>query len=123
MFAVDGHQFCAGSRTQRLHYRCARDQALLVGKCQTATELQCSNSDREPSEPDNPIHDHVGNFGKVGEVADDFRERQRGANLCPTRRIGDRYNLRAKLECLLNQYIDGSIDAECDDLVAVALGT
>ena len=122
VLAVDGHQLGARGRAQRLYDRSAGNQTLLVGERQPTTELQRAHRDRQSREADNSVDNHVCGFHKVGEIVDNLCERQRSGDLRAPRGVCDRDDLRTKLECLAHQRIDGTPDAKCDNLVAIAFG-
>ena len=73
VLAVDGHQFGAGGRPQRLHHRRPGDEALLVGQRQSLAQLQRADRDGEPGEADDTVDHHVGVVGQIGEVGDHLR--------------------------------------------------
>ena len=103
--------------------RRARNQALFVGECQPTTQLQRSHRHGQPGEANNSVDNNVGGLDEIGEIVDNFGERQSSGDLSAPSRIGDGHNLRPKLECLTQERSDGAADAKSDYLIAIAFRT
>ena len=62
VFAVDGNDLRTGHREQRLHDGTSRDQALLVGECESLACTQCRDGEWQTREADDTVGDDVGTF-------------------------------------------------------------
>ena len=117
VFAVDRNQFGAWRGAQWLHHRTSRNEALLVGQCQSLAGLQRVHRDRKAGEAHHGVHHHIGHLHQGGHVAHYLGEGQGLGHAGALRGVGNRHQHRAELERLFDEHIDRRPHAEADDLV------
>ena len=82
--------------------------------------MQRAHRHGQSREADDAVDNYIGGFDEIGKIVDNFSERQRRSDLRASRLIRDRHNLRTKLKGLAHKRVDGTPDAKCDNLIAIA---
>ena len=73
---IDRDDLGAGGPSRPLHHRCAGDQRLLVGECESTAGLERGKRHRESGEADHPVHDDLRQTSR-SRRAPRFRSRAR----------------------------------------------
>ena len=117
MLGIDRHEFGACNRSQRLHNRAGRNEALFVGQRQSFASAKRGHRDRKASEANHTVDHYIGVVDQRGKVTNNFGKWQRTGNCGALGGVGNDHKLGSKFVGLGDESLDRGTHTERHDLV------